>query len=127
VHAVEADRRAGRNARRNAHTRGQVVLHESPTEGALAKLPRPAVVVLDPPRTGAGQQVMAHLTQWRPRRIVYVACDPAALARDLGYARSEGYEATSLTGYDLFCHTHHVECVAVLEPGASVASHSAVR
>lgn len=127
VHAVEADPRASRNARRNAHTRGQVVLHQSPTEGALANLPRPAVVVLDPPRTGAGRQVMAHLTGWRPRRIVYVACDPAALARDLRYARSEGYEVTALTGYDLFCHTHHVECVAVLEPGAPVASDSVVR
>lgn len=127
VHAVEADPRAGRNARRNAHTRGQVVLHESPTEGALAELPRPAVVVLDPPRTGAGRQVMTHLTRWRPRRIVYVACDPAALARDLGYARAEGYEVTSLTGYDLFPHTHHVECVAVLQPGASVAPDNRVR
>ncbi|WP_022916175.1 class I SAM-dependent RNA methyltransferase [Ruania albidiflava] len=127
VHAVEADPRAGRNARRNAHTRGQVVLHQSSTEGALATLPRPAVVVLDPPRRGAGEAVMAHLTRWRPRRIVYVACDPAALARDVGYAREQGYELTGLTGFDLFCHTHHVECVAVLEPGASVAPDNGVR
>ncbi len=127
VHAVEADMRAGRNARRNAHDRSQVVLHQSSTEAALATLPRPAVVVLDPPRTGAGRDVMSQLTTWAPRRIVYVACDPAALARDLGYARAGGYEVTSLTGFDLFCHTHHVECVAVLEPGASVAPDGGVR
>ena len=70
---------------------------------------------------------MTELTGGRPRRIVYVACDPAALARDMGYARETGYEVTALTGYDLFCHTHHVECVAVLEPGVPVASASQVR
>ena len=127
VHAVEADPRAGRNARRNAHSRDQLRLHDSPTEAALATLPRADVVVLDPPRSGAGRTVMTELTGGRPRRIVYVACDPAALARDLGYARETGYEVTALTGYDLFCHTHHVECVAVLEPGVPVASASQVR
>lgn len=127
VHAVEADPRAGRNARRNAHSRDQIQLHASPTEAALRALPRADVVVLDPPRIGAGRAVMAHLGARGPRRIVYVACDPAALARDLGYARESGYEVTALTGYDLFCHTHHVECVAVLEPGAPVAPDDQVR
>lgn len=127
VHAVEADPRAGRNARRNAHARDQIRLHESPTEAALGALPRADVVVLDPPRSGAGRTVMTELTARSPRRIVYVACDPAALARDLGYARASEYEVTALTGYDLFPHTHHVECVAVLEPGASVASENLVR
>ena len=127
VHAVEADPRAGRNARRNAHARDQLRLHDSPTEAALTALPRADVVVLDPPRSGAGRTVMTELTGRRPRRIVYVACDPAALARDLGDARERGYEVTALTGYDLFPHTHHVECVAVLEPGAPVASRDQVR
>jgi tRNA/tmRNA/rRNA uracil-C5-methylase (TrmA/RlmC/RlmD family) len=45
---------------------------------------------------------------------VYVACDPAALARDLRVAREHGYELTELHGFDLFPHTHHVECLAVL-------------
>lgn len=127
VHAVEADPRAGRAARRNAHARDQIRLHESPTEAACTTLPRADVVVLDPPRSGAGRAVMAHLTDAGPRRMVYVACDPAALARDLGYAREGGYALTSLTGYDLFCHTHHVECVAVLEPGAPVAPDDQLR
>ncbi|WP_147917329.1 class I SAM-dependent RNA methyltransferase [Ruania zhangjianzhongii] len=127
VHAVEADPRAGRSARRNAHARDQIRLHESPTEAALTALPAADVVVLDPPRSGAGQAVMSHLTARRPRRIVYVACDPAALARDLAYAREGGYDVTALTGYDLFPHTHHVECVAVLEPGVPVASQEEVR
>jgi len=50
----------------------------------------------------------------RPRAIAYVACDPAALARDLAYFRAEGYELADLEAYDLFPMTHHVECVALL-------------
>lgn len=122
VHAVEADAGAARKARRNARAREQVVLHHSPAEGALDLLPRADVVVLDPPRTGAGREVMTHLTGSAPERIVYVACDPAALARDIGYARAAGYEVTALRGYDLFPHTHHVECVAVLEPVAAAGT-----
>jgi tRNA/tmRNA/rRNA uracil-C5-methylase (TrmA/RlmC/RlmD family) len=50
-----------------------------------------------------------------PRRIVYVACDPAALARDIGYLAAHGYALTGVRGFDLFPHTHHVEAVAVLD------------
>ena len=51
-----------------------------------------------------------------PRAVAYVACDPAALARDLGYAREAGYTLGELTAYDAFPMTHHVECIAVLRP-----------
>ncbi|OAA28741.1 SAM-dependent methyltransferase, tRNA(uracil-5)-methyltransferase [Frankia sp. EI5c] len=74
------------------------------------------VVVLDPPRTGAGREVMAELLAHRPRRVVYVACDPAALARDLAAAAAEGYRLTALRAFDIFPMTAHVECVATLEP-----------
>ncbi|MEU2043837.1 RNA methyltransferase, partial [Streptomyces albidoflavus] len=50
------------------------------------------------------------------RRIAYVACDPAALARDLGYFREGGYRVRVMRAFDLFPMTHHVECVAILEP-----------
>jgi tRNA/tmRNA/rRNA uracil-C5-methylase (TrmA/RlmC/RlmD family) len=72
------------------------------------------LVVLDPPRTGAGSAVMAGIAARAPRTVAYVACDPAALARDVATFRSHGYELAELRAYDLFPHTHHVECVALL-------------
>ena len=81
----------------------------------LRRLPKRAdLVVLDPPRTGAGQAVMTAVAALRPRAIGYVACDPAALARDLGIARELGYQASSIRGFDLFGMTHHLEAVAIL-------------
>ncbi|MDU3274166.1 hypothetical protein [Varibaculum cambriense] len=78
------------------------------------KMKTPPLVVMDPPRSGAGQKVMAALARLQPERIIYVACDPAALARDLKVAVSHGYQIASLQAYDLFPHTHHFECVALL-------------
>lgn len=78
------------------------------------KIKTPPLVVMDPPRSGAGQKVMAALARLQPERIIYVACDPAALARDLKVAVSRGYQIASLQAYDLFPHTHHFECVALL-------------
>lgn len=76
------------------------------------------VVVLDPPRSGAGRRVMERVAALRPRAVAYVACDPAALARDLSYAAELGYELDSLRAFDAFPMTHHVECIAVLRPAA---------
>lgn len=78
------------------------------------KIKTAPLVVMDPPRSGAGQRVMAALARLEPERIIYVACDPAALARDLKVAVSRGYQITSLQAYDLFPHTHHIETVALL-------------
>jgi tRNA/tmRNA/rRNA uracil-C5-methylase (TrmA/RlmC/RlmD family) len=71
------------------------------------------VVVLDPPRTGA-KKVVSAIVELSPRRVVYVACDPAALARDLATFDTLGYTLDSLRAFALFPMTHHVECVAVL-------------
>ena len=77
---------------------------------------RPAdVVVLDPPRKGAGRAVMTAITARAPRAICYVACDPAALARDVAAALRHGYTLSRLRAFDLFPMTAHVECVALLE------------
>jgi tRNA/tmRNA/rRNA uracil-C5-methylase (TrmA/RlmC/RlmD family) len=76
------------------------------------------VVVLDPPRTGAGVEVMQALGSAQPRAIAYVSCDPATLARDLRAAREAGYRLRSLRAFDLFPMTAHVECLAVLEPAS---------
>lgn len=78
------------------------------------KMKAPPLVVMDPPRSGAGQKVMAALANLEPERIIYVACDPAALARDLKVAVSRGYQIESLQAYDLFPHTHHVETVVLM-------------
>lgn len=75
---------------------------------------RDATVVLDPPRSGAGRAVVDRLAELRPRQLVYVACDPVALARDVGLLRAEGYELADLAAFDLFPNTHHVEAVARL-------------
>ncbi|MGC5616259.1 class I SAM-dependent RNA methyltransferase [Georgenia sp. Z1491] len=71
-------------------------------------------VVLDPPRTGARSEVMAAVAALHPARIVHVACDPAALARDLAAARAAGYVAERVVALDLFPHTHHLEAVVSL-------------
>ncbi|MBX9244873.1 class I SAM-dependent RNA methyltransferase [Actinotalea ferrariae] len=117
VVAVEGDARAVRDARRNVHEHPQVALHEGPVEEVLAggAVSRADVVVLDPPRVGAGRDVVAAIAGVGPERVVYVACDPAALARDVAYLEGHGYALGEVRAFDLFPMTHHVECVAVLD------------
>jgi tRNA/tmRNA/rRNA uracil-C5-methylase (TrmA/RlmC/RlmD family) len=74
------------------------------------------VVVLDPPRTGAGRGVCTEVAALDPRVVVYVACDPAALARDTGYLADLGYRLDRLRAFDAFPMTSHVECVARFVP-----------
>lgn len=115
VVAVEGDERAVRDARRNAHGLDHVELHHGTVEGVLAADSSGAdVVVLDPPRVGAGRAVVDAVAARRPARVVYVACDPAALARDVSYLAGHGYALDSLRAFDLFPMTHHLEAVAVL-------------
>ena len=73
-----------------------------------------ATVVMDPPRVGAGRDTMQNLTAMRPSQIIYVACDPVALARDVEYAAQAGYQLAEIKGFDLFPNTHHFEAVARL-------------
>lgn len=120
VASVESDPGGSRDARRNLHDLAQVQLIDRTTERSLRDGSlvgsldgRVDVVVLDPPRTGA-KRAIADIVELRPRRIVYVACDPAALARDLVAPLAAGYKLVSLRGFALFPMTHHVECVAVL-------------
>ncbi|MCM6774368.1 TRAM domain-containing protein [Nocardia sp. CDC159] len=76
----------------------------------------PQVIVLDPPRAGAGREVVAAMTACLPARIIHIGCDPAAFARDIGLYRTAGYRVTRLRAFDAFPATHHVECLALLEP-----------
>ncbi|NEN06983.1 class I SAM-dependent RNA methyltransferase [Diaminobutyricibacter tongyongensis] len=75
---------------------------------------RAATVILDPPRSGAGRAVVDAIAELSPAQVVYVACDPIALARDLATFAGHGYELGSLRAFDLFPNTHHVEAVAML-------------
>ena len=74
--------------------------------------------MLDPPRAGAGLETTRALAALRPRRLAYVACDPASFARDLRVLLDAGWSLADLRGLDLFPMTEHVELVAVLEPPA---------
>ncbi|MGH9068969.1 MAG: hypothetical protein ACRD0J_15990 [Acidimicrobiales bacterium] len=75
--------------------------------------------MLDPPRAGAGPAVAQALARTRPRRLAYVACDRASLARDLRVFVDGGWAVASLRAFDAFPMTEHVELVAVLQPPSS--------
>ena len=118
VSLVEADAEA---ARLSADNVPGAEVHHGPVEQVLASGVVPAVdlVVLDPPRTGARRVVVEQVVARGPRAVAYVACDPAALARDVATFAELGYELRSLRALDLFPMTHHVECVALLERNRS--------
>jgi tRNA/tmRNA/rRNA uracil-C5-methylase (TrmA/RlmC/RlmD family) len=116
VTLVEGDRRACERAGDNVP--GATVL-PGDVGAVLTSLPATPVdlVVLDPPREGARRAVVEAVAARRPRAVAYVACDPAALARDVAIFGEHGYALDHLRAFDLFPMTHHVECVALLRKG----------
>jgi tRNA/tmRNA/rRNA uracil-C5-methylase (TrmA/RlmC/RlmD family) len=76
------------------------------------------LVVLDPPRAGAGKAVVSAVVRRSPRAVAYVACDPAAFARDVRVFAELGYELAALRAFDAFPHTHHFETIGLLVPVA---------
>lgn len=118
VVCVESDRRAGRLAKRNlrAVSSSAVVVERVDRWLAERSLQRVDIVVLDPPRAGAGERVIVELARLAPRAILYVACDPASLARDIAYARDAGYHPTAIRAIDAFPQTAHVETLVLLQP-----------
>ncbi|OEJ34140.1 class I SAM-dependent RNA methyltransferase [Streptomyces subrutilus] len=123
VLGIESTKRAVEDARHNLADFPRVRVEQGKVEQILPKtgITECDLVVLDPPRAGAGKQTVRHIAGLSARRIAYVACDPAALARDLGYFKENGYKVRTLRAFDLFPMTHHVECVAILEPIAKGA------
>ncbi|MFD0415192.1 class I SAM-dependent RNA methyltransferase [Streptomyces sp. NPDC127108] len=120
VLGIESGKRSVEDARHNLASFDRVRIEQGKVESVLPRtgITEVDVIVLDPPRAGAGKATVRHLAGLGARRIAYVACDPAALARDLGYFREGGYKVRMLRAFDLFPMTHHVECVAILEPAA---------
>ncbi len=106
-----------------AGDRANIELHEGPVEEVLPALRSQEVhadvVVMDPPRGGAGAEVIRELDSLGPRRIVYVSCDPATLARDAIHLTQAGYHLVEAQPIDLLPQTYHVETVALWTKGLS--------
>jgi tRNA/tmRNA/rRNA uracil-C5-methylase (TrmA/RlmC/RlmD family) len=116
VVSVEGNRRASQLAAQNLEDLPQVSTATADvTDWVRARRGGVDAVVLDPPRAGAGVELMGLLASAVRQRIVYVSCEPATLARDLAAIEGKGWQITDLRAFDLFPHTHHIESVAVLE------------
>lgn len=132
IDAVEVDTTAARLARRNLHDCPQVQLHNADVRQFLAErtTAQPGevadLVVLDPPRAGAGAATVRLLTQTGARAIAYVACDGAALARDVRTFAELGWHLATVQGFDLYPMSHHTEAVALFTPDNAEATGRAV-
>jgi 23S rRNA (uracil1939-C5)-methyltransferase len=116
VIAVEAQPDAVADARFNVEAAGLDNVHivEGDVARVLAPLARPVhAAIADPPRSGCGSEVMAQLVSLRPERLVYVACDPATLARDAKTLTAAGYRLVEVQPLDLFPQTYHIESVGL--------------
>ena len=109
---IESDENAIIDAKRNFALEPRVEIVEAKVEASLKKYRAANVVLLDPPRAGAGERVISNIASLAPRTIVYVACDPAALARDSAYLAAQGYKLDQIRAFDLFPMTAHMELVA---------------
>ena len=114
--AVESDKIAAGHAKSNLGRSAKVVRDRVDRWLRSSAPDRVDLVVLDPPRAGAKSAVVAGVARMGPRAVAYVACDPAALARDTAYFADHGYRLTELRCLDMFPMTHHVECVALFTP-----------
>jgi tRNA/tmRNA/rRNA uracil-C5-methylase (TrmA/RlmC/RlmD family) len=117
VDLVEGSKSATSDATRNFADSKNVTVITGDVTKVITRFSHADVVVLDPPREGAGKEVIENLSRIAPRTIVYVACDPAALARDTAYLRDSGYTLDAIRAFDLFPMTHHIECVAKFVAG----------
>jgi tRNA/tmRNA/rRNA uracil-C5-methylase (TrmA/RlmC/RlmD family) len=120
VIGIEEDTAAVRDARHNLRATPWARVHKGDAAAMLARygVSGASLAVLDPPRAGAARQVVELLAAAGSdaglRRIAYVSCDPATLARDLAVFGEHGWELEALRAFDAFPMTHHVECLATL-------------
>jgi len=113
VDLIEVSKVATADAARNFAAFSNITIATGDVAKLLPRITAADVVVLDPPRDGAGKEAVAHIARLAPRAIVYVACDPAALARDTTYLADHRYSLVKVRAFDLFPMTHHIECVAL--------------
>ena len=115
IDLIEGSKSATTDAKRNFVDYKNVHIVTASVERAITRIEGGDVVILDPPREGAGKEVIRELARISPRAIVYVACDPAALARDTTYLQEVGYALKKIRAFDLFPMTHHIETVGLYE------------
>ena len=113
VDLIEGSKVATADAARNFAAYSNITIATGDVAKLMPRITAADVVVLDPPRDGAGKEAVAQIARLAPRAIVYVACDPAALARDTAYLADHSYSLVKVRAFDLFPMTHHIECVAL--------------
>jgi tRNA/tmRNA/rRNA uracil-C5-methylase (TrmA/RlmC/RlmD family) len=113
VDLIEGSKSATSDASRNFASHSNVKVITGDVAKHLPRISNADVIVLDPPREGAGKEVVAQIARMRPRAIIYVACDPAALARDSAYLADHSFSLINIRAFDLFPMTRHIECVAL--------------
>jgi tRNA/tmRNA/rRNA uracil-C5-methylase (TrmA/RlmC/RlmD family) len=112
---VDTSRGASRSARAALRDLGWVsVVTDSVRRALSAQADRADVAILDPPRSGAGREVIDLLAAAEVPRVVHIGCEAASFARDVGLYLGSGYAVEELRVFDSFPLTHHVECIAVL-------------
>jgi 23S rRNA (uracil1939-C5)-methyltransferase len=117
VIGVESDPSAIADLEHNAQGLKQVELVEGKVQAVLPRLDRQVdLLLLDPPRAGAGARVVGEIARLAPQRVAYVSCDPATLARDARHLADVGYQLVELQPLDLFPQTYHLESVALFVP-----------
>ena len=121
VVAIEESSAAVRDAAVNIEGIANLEFVCSRTEDYLDSLDEPPdAVILDPPRVGCHPATLDAIIRRKPKRAVYVSCDPDSLARDLAYLAAGGFTIISVEPMDMFPQTYHTECVATLVPSDSV-------
>ena len=115
VVGIEESSSAIKDARANAEGVEGVEFAQGKAEEMMASMEqRPDFVILDPPRTGCNPKVLEALVRLAPRKVVYLSCDPATLARDVKLLCQGPFHLEEVQPVDLFPQTHHVECIASL-------------
>lgn len=121
VYGIEIVEDAIKDAKRNAEINNldNVEFYVGKAEEVVPKMykqgKRANVVVVDPPRKGCDEKVLDTIVSMQPDRVVYVSCNPSTLARDLNYLDEKGYKCSEVQPVDMFPHSVHVECVALIE------------
>lgn len=120
VIGIEYVKSAAKNAEENAALNGIGNARfiagdaEEMLDKGLMLVGKPDIVILDPPRKGCEKVLLEKIAALSPKKIIYVSCDPATLARDAGLLREGGYEVKAMQGVDMFPHTTHVESVVLM-------------
>jgi tRNA/tmRNA/rRNA uracil-C5-methylase (TrmA/RlmC/RlmD family) len=127
VESVESDLKAVSSLKRNTRSFSNVNIYAMGIEKwfATSRLKKVDAVLLDPPRAGAGRKVIQSIVQLSPSKVLYVACDPASLGRDVGYFSEYGYELSEIRAWDAFGQTQHLETFALFTP-SKIRSDSAI-